>query len=235
MSRRDRAAVSIATLLVAACFLAAGAVAAPPGAQSVSAPPGAQSVAAPQVGDQPDPDNTITRIDLAADGSATWEITFRTRLGNDTETAEYERFQEEFRSNTSRYLGPFSDRMSGVVAAANDSSDRQMRAGGFEAETVIQEVPRRWGVVRFRFTWTGFAAVEDDAVVAGDVFAGGFFIDEDDALAITAPDGYVVESASPAPAETADGVVEWRGREDFADGRPAGSRRTDGRRRRIAG
>ena len=211
MSRRDRATVSIATLLVAACFLAAVAVA---------APADAQSVAAPQVGDQPDPDNTITRIELAADGSATWEITFRTRLGNDTETAEYERFQEEFRSNTSRYLGPFSDRMSGVVAAANDSSAREMRAADFAAETAIQEVPRRWGVVRFRFTWTGFAAVEDDAVVAGDVFAGGFFIDEDDALAITAPDGYVVESASPAPAETADGVVEWRGREDFADGRP---------------
>ena len=211
MSRRDRATVSIATLLVAACFLAAVAVA---------APADAQSVAAPQVGDQPDPDNTITRIELAADGSATWEITFRTRLGNDTETAEYERFQEEFRSNTSRYLGPFSDRMSGVVAAANDSSAREMRAADFAAETAIQEVPRRWGVVRFRFTWTGFAAVEDDAVVAGDVFAGGFFIDEDDALAITAPDGYVVKSASPAPAETADGVVEWRGREDFADGRP---------------
>ena len=211
MSRRDRATVSIATLLVATCFLVAVAVA---------APADAQSVAAPQVGDQPDPDNTITRIDLAADGSATWEITFRTRLGNDTKTAEYERFQEEFRSNTSRYLGPFSDRMSGVVAAANESADREMRAGGFEAETVIQEVPRRWGVVRFRFTWTGFAAVEDDAVVAGDVFAGGFFIDEDDALAIAAPDGYVVESAAPAPDETADGVVEWRGREDFADGRP---------------
>ena len=211
MSRRDRATVSIAALLVAACCLAAIAVA---------APADAQSVAVPQTDDQPAPDNTITRIDLAANGSATWEITLRTRLENDSDVAEYERFQEEFRSNTSRYVDPFADRMSGVVAAANDSSPREMRAGGFEAETVIQEVPRRWGIVRFRFTWTGFAAVEGDAVVAGDVFVGGFFIDEDDALAIAAPDGYVVESAAPAPDETADRVVEWRGREDFDDGRP---------------
>lgn len=211
MSRRDRATVSIAALLVAACCLAAVAVA---------APADAQSLAVPQTDDQPAPDNTITRIDLAANGSATWEITLRTRLENDSGVAEYERFQEEFRSNTSRYLDPFADRMSGVVAAANDSSAREMRAVDFGAETAIQEVPRRWGIVRFRFTWTGFAAVEGDAVVAGDVFAGGFFIDEDDALAIAAPDGYVVESAAPAPDETADGVVEWRGREDFGDGRP---------------
>ncbi|TKX85545.1 hypothetical protein EXE43_13010 [Halorubrum sp. SS5] len=201
---------ALAAVAVALCCLVA---ATPP-------PVAAQSVAAPQVGDQPDPDNTITRIDLAADGSATWEITFRTRLENDTETAEYERFQERFRSNTSRYLGPFAERMRGVVAAANDSSPRAMRATDFAAETAIQEVPRRWGIVRFRFAWTGFAAVEDDAVVAGDVFGGGFFISEDDTLAVAAPDGYVVESASPAPDETAEGVVEWRGREDFDDGRP---------------
>ncbi|WP_424014044.1 helix-turn-helix transcriptional regulator [Halorubrum xinjiangense] len=211
MSRRDRTTGSIAVLLVVACCLAA---------VGFAAPAGAQSAAVPQTDDQPAPDNTITRIDLAANGSATWEITLRTRLENDSDVAEYERFQEEFRSNTSRYVDPFADRMSGVVAAANDSSDREMRAGGFDAETSIQEVPRRWGVVSFRFTWTGFAAVEGDAVVAGDVFAGGFFIDEDDALAIAAPDGYVVESAAPAPDETADGVVEWLGREDFDDGRP---------------
>jgi hypothetical protein len=211
MSRRDRAAVSIAALLVAACCVAA---------VGFVAPAGAQSAAIPQTDDQPAPDNTITRIDLTANGSATWEITLRTRLESDSDVAEYERFQEGFRSNTSRYVDPFADRMSGVVAAANDSSDREMRAGGFDAETGIQEVPRRWGVVSFRFTWTGFAAVDGDAVVVGDVFAGGFFIDEDDALAIAAPDGYVVESTAPAPDETADGVVEWRGREDFDDGRP---------------
>lgn len=203
---------SIAALLLAVCCVAA---------LGVAVPAGAQSVVVPQTDDQPDPDNTITRIDLAADGSATWEITLRTRLENDSDVAEYERFQGRFRSNTSRYLDPFSERMSGVVAAANDSSDREMRATGFEADTAIQEVPRRWGVVRFRFTWTGFAAVDGDAVVAGDVFAGGFFISANDALAVSVPDGYAVESVSPEPDDVGDGVVEWRGREDFDDGRPS--------------
>ncbi|EMA61511.1 DUF7345 domain-containing protein [Halorubrum lipolyticum] len=212
MSRRDRTAGSIAALLVVACCLAAVALV---------APAGAQSAAVPQTDDQPAPDNTITRIDLATDGSATWEITLRTRLENDSDAAEYERFQERFRANTSRYLNPFAERMSGAVAAANESSDREMRATDFEAETGIQEVPRRWGVVSFRFTWTGFAAVEGDAVVVGDVFAGGFFIDDDDALTVSAPEGYAVESADPDPADAGDGTVEWRGREDFGEGRPS--------------
>ncbi|GAA0548393.1 hypothetical protein ABNG02_07020 [Halorubrum ejinorense] len=212
MKRRGRTAGSIAALLLAVCCVAA---------LGVAVPAGAQSVVVPQTDDQPAPDNTITRIDLAADGSATWEITLRTRLENDSDVAEYERFQERFRSNSSRYLDPFSERMSGVVAAANGSSAREMRATDFEADTAIQEVPRRWGVVRFRFTWTGFAAVDGDAVVAGDVFAGGFFISADDALAVSVPDGYAVESVSPEPDDVGDGVVEWRGREDFDDGRPS--------------
>lgn len=211
MRTSDRNVGTVAALLVAVCCLAAAAFA---------APAGAQTTAFPQTDDQPEPDNTITRIDLADDGSATWEITFRTRLANDTDVAEYERFQERFRSNTSRYLDPFTERMTGVVAAANESSDRTMRAAEFEAETGIQEVPRRWGTVSFRFTWTGFAAVDGDAVVAGDVFAGGFFIGEDDALAIRAPDGYAVADASPEPDGSGDGVVEWQGREDFDDGQP---------------
>ncbi|WP_418280545.1 DUF7345 domain-containing protein [Halorubrum sp. DTA98] len=212
MRRRDRTAGSIAALLVAVCCVVAVAFA---------APAGAQTTAFPQIDDQPEPDNTITRISLDADGSATWEITLRTRLENDTEVAEYERFQERFRSNTSRYLDPFADRMTGVVAAANDSANREMRATDFEADTSIQEVPRRWGVVNFRFSWTGFAAVDGDAVVVGDVFDGGFFIGDDDALAIAAPDGYAIADVSPTPDETEDGVVEWRGREDFADGHPS--------------
>ncbi|WP_280586327.1 helix-turn-helix domain-containing protein [Halorubrum sp. Boch-26] len=212
MRRRGRTVKAVAALLVAVCCVAAVAFAAPVGAQTTGFP---------QADDQPDPDNTITRIDLAADGSAAWEITLRTRLRNDSDVAEYERFQERFRSNTSRYLDPFADRMTGVVAAANESFDREMRAADFAAETGVQEVPRRWGVVRFRFTWTGFAAVEGDAVVVGDVFDGGFFIGDDDALVIGAPEGYAVDEAAPTPDSTGNGAVEWQGREDFDDGRPS--------------
>ncbi|MFA9515896.1 helix-turn-helix transcriptional regulator [Halopenitus sp. H-Gu1] len=170
--------------------------------------------------DQPEPDNTLTRIKLASNGSAVWRITFRTRLTTEEERTEYERFQDAFRENETRYLDPFRDRMTGVVANANGSIDREMHATAFDAETSIQEVPRRWGVVTFRFRWDGFATVEGDDLIAGDVFEGGFYIDEDDVLVVTPPEGYRITTAEPAPDEIADGSVEWHGREDFSDRRP---------------
>lgn len=229
MRSKARGAGIVVALVVAACCLA---VAAPGGAQSPALSPAddafvgdpvsqADGLGVAQTDDQPDPDNTITRIGLVADGSATWEITLRTRLATEDDLAEYERFQDRFRENTSRYLDPFTDRMTGVVAAANDTSDRKMRATEFEADTAIQEVPRRWGVVSFRFTWTGFAATDGDDVIVGDVFDGGFFIGDDDVLEITAPDGYAIATADPTPDELDNRVAEWHGREDFDDGRPS--------------
>lgn len=170
--------------------------------------------------EQPAADNTITRIEVGPDGSATWTLRIRTRLDSNESVTEYRRFQDAFRANTSQYLDTFEGRMTGVVTDANDTFSREMRATEFEANTSVQEVPQRWGVVTYRFTWHGFATAEDDRLVVGDVFAGGFFIDEDDALEVAVPEGYVVEEASPTPTQTHESVAEWQGREDFADGRP---------------
>jgi hypothetical protein len=185
--------------------------------------------------DQPEPDNTVTRIALQPNGDAIWTIRFRTRLATADEVDDYETFQDGFAANTSRYLDPFADRMTGVVDGATDQYDREMRAVDFEASTTIQEVPRRWGVVSFQFRWEGFAAETGNELAVGDVFAGGFYIGEGDVLEIAAPDGYQITEVDPTPAEAESGVVQWNGREDFADGRPqlivtpdAGSTSTDG-------
>lgn len=170
--------------------------------------------------DQPEPDNTVTRITLQPNGDAVWTIRFRTRLSTTEDVEEYESFQTDFTNNSSRYLSPFEDRMTAVVAGATDQHDREMRATDFEASTTIQEVPRRWGVVSFQFRWVGFAANSEEGVVVGDVFAGGFYIGEGDVLELAAPDGYRISEVDPTPDETESGVVQWNGREDFSDGRP---------------
>lgn len=171
--------------------------------------------------EQPDPDNTITRIILEADGTATWQVTSRTRLATDADVAEYERFQDAFRANTSRYLDPFETRMTGVVDRTDERHDRSMRATEFSARTSIQETPRRWGVVTFEFTWEGFAMTDGDRVVVGDIFDGGFYIGEDDVLEIRAPEGFAVTTVEPTPDETGDRVLKWQGREDFPAGQPS--------------
>lgn len=173
-----------------------------------------------QVSDQPETDNSITRIEVDADGSATWTITVRTRLETDDDQAAFETFQEDFEANRSRYLGPFRDNIRTVVESASNDTGREMRATNFSAETDIQAVPRRWGVVSYEFAWSNFSAVRSESVVVGNVFQSGFFIAENDTLQIVAPDGQQFQSVDPAPDSIDNGTATWSGRRDFADQRP---------------
>lgn len=176
--------------------------------------------AEPAVAPQPEVDNTATRVEMYTNGSARWTVEVRTRLETDEQVAEYREFQSKFRNDTARYLDPFSDRMRTVVDTAANGTDREMNATAFEASTRIQEIPRRWGIVTYQFTWTGFGAVENDQMRVGDVFQGGFFIAENDTLELVPPPGYQLSSVSPDPDQQEDGIVSWVGREDFADGQP---------------
>ncbi|WP_435178157.1 helix-turn-helix transcriptional regulator [Halorussus sp. AFM4] len=178
----------------------------------------AASVPAP---DGPAVDNTVTRISVRASGDATWAVVIRTRLETQREVDQYRSFQARFRNNTSRYLDTYRERIRSVVADAETVTGREMRATSFSASTDVQEVPRRWGVTTYRFRWANFSARPNaTALVVGDVFQGGYYLDADDIFAVEAPEGYAVDTVSPAPDERGSRVVRWFGPSDFADQRP---------------
>lgn len=185
---------------------------------SALAPVAADTTVAQQT--QPDADNTVTRIEMFENGSARWTIQIRTRLDTGQRVDEYTMFQSRFRSDTAQYLGPFRSRIQGAVANAENATGRQMRATNFTASTSIQEVPRRWGVVTYDFTWTNFAAQENGQVIVGDIFQGGFFVAANDTIQIVGPDGYEVSQVDPNPDSREVDVVTWNGREDFGDAHP---------------
>ncbi|MFB6177877.1 MAG: DUF4897 domain-containing protein, partial [Halobaculum sp.] len=83
----------------------------------------------------PETDDTITRIDLSANGSAVWEISYRTRLETDAEAEEYRSFQEQFRNDTESYVAAFRDRIGDVVADAENATGRQMSVVNVSAST----------------------------------------------------------------------------------------------------
>ena len=168
----------------------------------------------------PETDNTVTRIEVYENGSARWTIHIRTRLDTDERVDEYTAFQVRFRNDTARYLDPFRERMQGVVSSAANATGREMQATNFTAATRIQEVPRRWGIVTYKFTWTNFAAQTSETLVVGDIFQGGWFIAANDTLQIEAPTSYEITHVDPAAASRDGSVVTWGGREDFADRRP---------------
>jgi hypothetical protein len=187
---------------------------APPGGATDLGTPGATP-------EQPATDTTVTSIEVFANGSARWTIEVRTRLETSEEADDYRAFQRMFRNDTERFLGPFRERMRGVVDDAARLTGRDMAVGNVTASTTIQEVPRRWGVVRYSFRWTNFARSDGDALVVGDVFGGGFFLARNDTLTVRAPEGYAVESVAPSPAEQSGRRVSWEGRVDFGDSRPS--------------
>jgi hypothetical protein len=174
----------------------------------------------PQIEDGPDPDATVTRIEVDSNGTAQWSITVRMRLDSNESIDGFEAFQQEFERNRSQYLGQFRDRMTGVVADAATVTEREMAATDFEAETGIQEVPRRWGYVTYQFRWQGFAPVESGTVRVGDVFQGGLFLEEDDILIINGPSGYDRTAVDPTADVTSDGRLQWNGPVSFENERP---------------
>lgn len=169
---------------------------------------------------RPEADNTVTRIRVYPNGSARWTVQIRTHLDTDERVREYRAFQKRVRSNTSAFLDPFDRRITSVVGDASNATGRSMRPTNFRITTNVQQVPRRWGIVTYEFTWLNFTASDGDSLVVGDVFQGGFFLAANDSLELRAPDGYRIAEPAPDPDHRGDGVVVWRGRENFAHERP---------------
>lgn len=169
---------------------------------------------------QPAPDNTVTQIQVFANGTARWTIQVRTQLETEAELEQFEQFQERLRANETSVIESFQERISGVVRTAANETGRSMTAVNFTITSSIQEVPRRWGIVSYEFTWTGFAASNGDTLVVGDVFQGGFFLAEDDRLVIAPPEGYRIVNSTPPPDSMPENMVAWSGRRDFSDGHP---------------
>ncbi|PSQ15230.1 hypothetical protein BRD00_14705 [Halobacteriales archaeon QS_8_69_26] len=170
---------------------------------------------------EPPTDATVTRIRVHPNGTATWTVEIRTLLANDSDVEGYRRFQDRFRGDTDRYLGSFHTRMTRLVNRAATVTGREMRAGNFTAETSIENAPRRWGVVTYRFRWEGFAVAGDDELRVGDVFESGYYLSGSDSLVVEAPEGYDIDEAVPEPASTGSTTVRWAGPVDFGDGRPS--------------
>ena len=222
--RAVRACLALVAVLWMTPVGTVGGVAAAPTA-SGAAPAGASASTAPAslgpAGVQPAADTATTRITVYPNGTAVWTVEIRTALTNETDRADYRRFQETFENDTERYLGPFRERMTRLVGVASNVTDRRMAADGFTATTRIQQTPREWGIVEYRFRWDGFAATDDGAVAVGDVFESGYYLAAGDSLVVEAPDGYRIETARPDPGRTENGTVRWRGPLDFADRRPS--------------
>lgn len=156
-------------------------------------------------------------INIKEDGSALWDVEYRTPLNSKGDFDSFENYSKQLESV---YLKEFKELMQKSVSEAANATSRKMTAEGFEGDARVQSSPTgAYGVVRYSFVWTNFAKVELDKINAGDVFAGGLYLSKDNTLIIRYPQDYNADKVTPRPDAIRDEFV-WYGLRSFNAGEP---------------
>jgi hypothetical protein len=204
--------VAVVTVAVLAGVVALATVAA--------AAPGPGSGPGAIAGSDLSPDDTALRVSVTPDGDASWAVAYRVRLDDENTTAAFESLRADVAANGSRYAGPFASRMGTTAAAAENRTGREMAVRNVSVTATRRQLPAEYGVVTYRFDWTGFAATDGDRLRLGDALAG-LFLDDRTTLLVAWPVPYEPTTVEPAPDERRDRAVVWTGPVEFGPGEPS--------------
>ena len=145
------------------------------------------------------------RVEIQADGSADVTLRMTYDLADDDERAAFRSLQEDA-DGQAQLRDRFRERMAAVAAAAANETGREMAVT--DASVAVETVAGGdVGVVELGVTWEALAAVEGDRLVVSEPFASGF--EPDRRFTVTAPDGYVVDDASPSADAETETSVTW--------------------------
>jgi len=163
------------------------------------------------------PEYSITyTITVSNDGSAVWQVEYRTPLSSDADTASFEQYAAAIDST---YLPGFKDLMERSCSQAAIATSRPMTVTDFSGTSDIQTSPTgKYGVILYSFKWNGFAQ-SGDGLMIGDAFVGGMYLSRDSTLIIKYPSGNSVQSVDP-PADLVRDDLTWYGQRSFGAGEP---------------
>jgi hypothetical protein len=159
---------------------------------------------------------TTYTITVLEDGSALWQIEYRTLLASDDDLLAFDNYTREL---PSVYLPQVQELMQRSAVQASVAGSRPMAISNVTGNAVVQASPTgRYGIVIFSFSWSGFAK-PDGSLVIGDAFSGGLYLEKDNALIIRYPYGWIVSHVEPEPDQQRDSLI-WYGLRSFGPGEP---------------
>lgn len=159
---------------------------------------------------------TTYTITIQEDGSALWQIEYRTLLVSSEDLLAFDNYTRDL---SSVYLPQVRDLMQHSAVQASVVASRPMAISNVTGNTVVQTSPTgRYGIVIYSFSWSGFAK-PDGSLSVGDAFAGGLYLEKDNTLIIRYPYGWTVAQAEPAPDQQREDLV-WYGLRSFGPGEP---------------
>jgi uncharacterized membrane protein len=165
----------------------------------------------------PAPEYTTTyTITVKDDGSAIWQIEYRTPLESDADLAGFETYTRDL---SGVYEPQVQDLMQRSATQASVAASRSMKISNVTGSAVTQLSPTgKFGIVVYTFTWEGFAKTGGGLTI-GDAFFGGLYLAKDSTLIIHYPDGYSIVSVDPAADQQRNNLM-WYGQRSFAPGEP---------------
>lgn len=172
-----------------------------------------------ETNDLPEPDRIEMQIDIQDAERATWTIEYRYRLATETDEAAFENLSADIEADEAAYRDNFVARMDQTVQAASEATNREMNIENVSLETETRSLPQEYGIVRYQFEWTEFAASDANRILVGDAISG-LFLEEQASLQITWSDRYELDAVSPEPDEERDDRVRWRGPIEFSSDEP---------------
>ena len=159
---------------------------------------------------------TTYTVTVQEDGSALWQLEYRTLLETDSDLAAFDTYTRDL---PSVYLPQVQDLMQRSAAQASVAASRPMAISNVTGNAVVQTSPTgRYGIVVYTFTWSAFAEPDGDLAI-GDAFAGGLYLARDNTIILRYPAGWTVSRAEPAPDDQRDGLT-WYGLRTFGPGEP---------------
>jgi hypothetical protein len=166
-----------------------------------------------------EPDDVLLSITIEDDGDARWTIEYRTRLETDEDEQAFEELRSDIEADPGPYAQRFRDRMNGTARTAENATGREMAITGMNVSAERRDLPREYGILRYEFRWSNFAAVDGERLLVGDAIEG-LFLDEETSLLLSWTGSHELVSASPEPTETRDGTVVYDGPIEFAGDEP---------------
>lgn len=166
-----------------------------------------------------DRDSVLLHVDVYANGTARWRVEYRTRLDDPATTDAFRSLQESIRENPENYSADFFSRIRAAIASAENATGREMEGEDFDVHTEVRHLPQSYGIVVYTYTWKGFAAVDGDRLVIGDALSG-LFLDENERLLVSWPEGYEFASVSPPVDTRREHAAIWTGPTEFGPDEP---------------
>ncbi len=159
---------------------------------------------------------TTYTISVKEDGSAIWQIEYRTPLESEADVAGFDTYTRDL---SGIYQPQVQDLMQRSATQASVAASRPMKISNVSGSAVIQLSPTgKFGVVFYTFTWESFAET-DGGLRIGDAFSGGLYLAKDSTLIIQYPNGYSIVSVDPAADQQRESLT-WYGQRSFAPGEP---------------